>query len=70
MPKDTINTALTALNRTTGKSFTLDSAYGGWKVWDDAAGRDPIETGFVSKSQLVKAIWVFIAGYRFALGQK
>ena len=62
--KPSVQLAIDILNREFGTSYQLDGAYGGWRLWDDATGSDPIGSGFVTKTTLVQLVWAFQRGIR------
>lgn len=49
------------------QTYGLDSAYGGWKAWDFKAGKDPLETGYVTLRELYQALCAFETGLRIGL---
>lgn len=50
------------INVVLGKNYTLDGAYGGYRLWDDELGKDPIQSGFVTKTVLYGQMYAFVNG--------
>ena len=57
-----LNNLLARINTIMGKNYSLDGAFGGWRVWSDSEGKDPLSSGYLSKAELYRQMYAFLNG--------